>query len=157
MFLELRFGFLIGFMLLLCWVCEVLSLSPKNSSLIVLDWKLVFFELRSRFWIGLMLMQFGRCLGMMIVTGTLVCTLDTYHPELVPETLSVFSTDTEGNWVFFFISCIWNECFDFYVLVMNVFEFLKSLFVIALSIEWHSSSNILLFDICIFWEKKIWI
>ncbi|KAH0894654.1 hypothetical protein HID58_057083 [Brassica napus] len=41
--------------------------------------------------------NFGRCLGMMIATGTLVFTLDTYHPELVPETLNAFSTDMEAG------------------------------------------------------------
>ncbi|KAF3493590.1 hypothetical protein DY000_02056239 [Brassica cretica] len=41
--------------------------------------------------------EFGRCLGMMIATGTLVFTLDTYHPELVPETLNAFSTDMEAG------------------------------------------------------------
>lgn len=60
-----------------------------------------------------------KCLAMMIAMGTLVFTLDAYHPELVPETLNAFSTDTEGNWNIesvsisvhewiFWIQCVWG-------------------------------------------------
>lgn len=43
------------------------------------------------------MIQIEKCLALMIDMETLAFTLAACHLELVPETLSVFSADTEGK------------------------------------------------------------